>query len=83
MLPPQQARHRFRRVSSHIIELASSLDELINDLLSESIRFLCVDKVPVWLVNDIDSPTHLNCTASTDNALAAPQNLQIIDLKLF
>ena len=83
MLPPQQARHRFRRVSSHIIELASSLDELINDLLSESIRFLCVDKVSVWLVNDIDSPTHLNCIASIDNALAAPQNLQIIDLKLF
>ncbi|MFY8350962.1 diguanylate cyclase [Pseudoalteromonas sp. SSM20] len=77
MLTPQQARQRLRRVSSHSIEFAESFDELLKDLLSEGLHFLCVDKISVWLVNDLDKPTQLNCIASTHNQDELCQSLAI------
>ena len=65
MLTPQQARQRLRRVSSLSIDFSNCLDNLLNDLLVEGKHFLAVDNISVWLFDDLDNPTHLNCIAHT------------------
>ncbi|WP_372769730.1 diguanylate cyclase [Pseudoalteromonas sp.] len=77
MLTPQQARQRLRRISSLNIELAESFDQLLNDLLSEGKHFLCVDKISVWLIDNIDVPKKLNCIATTESKICTSSSLGI------